>query len=40
LPLPADELTTGLWILTHPDLVRSARVNAFIQHFTEALSVP
>ena len=31
-------LTTGLWILTHPDLVRSARVHAFIQHFTEALS--
>ncbi len=40
LPLPADELTTGLWILTHPDLVRSARVNAFVQHFTAALSVP
>ena len=33
------ELTTGLWILTHPDLIRSARVHAFITHFTEALSV-
>ncbi len=40
LPLPVDELTTGLWILTHPDLVRSARVNAFVQHFTAALSAP
>jgi DNA-binding transcriptional LysR family regulator len=35
-----DELTTGLWILTHPDLVRSARVNAFVEHFTEALASP
>ena len=40
LQLPVDELTTGLWILTHPDLVRSARVNAFVRHFTEALSAP
>jgi DNA-binding transcriptional LysR family regulator len=30
------ELTTGLWILTHPDLVRSARVHAFIEHFSAA----
>ena len=35
-----DELTIGLWLLTHPDLVRSARVNAFIEHITEALAVP
>jgi len=34
------ELTTGLWILTHPDLVRSARVNAFVDHISEALVVP
>ena len=27
---PVAELTTGLWLLAHPDLVRSARVNAFI----------
>lgn len=32
------ELTVGLWILTHPDLVRSARVHAFIEHFSAALS--
>ena len=31
-------LTVGLWILTHPDLVRSARVHAFIEHFSAALS--
>jgi len=38
LEVPVDELTTGLWILTHPDLARSARVNAFVEHFTEALA--
>lgn len=38
LDAPTAELTTGLWILTHPDLVRSARVHAFITHFREALS--
>ncbi|MDH5352937.1 MAG: LysR family transcriptional regulator [Gammaproteobacteria bacterium] len=38
LDAPTADLTTGLWILTHPDLVRSARVHAFITHFTEALS--
>jgi DNA-binding transcriptional LysR family regulator len=37
---PTEELTTGLWILTHPDLVRSARVHAFIDHFSEALGSP
>jgi len=40
LELPTAELATGLWILTHPDLARSARVNAFVEHFTEALAVP
>lgn len=40
LELPTAELTTGLWVLTHPDLARSARVNAFVEHFTEALAVP
>ncbi len=34
---PVAEITTGLWILTHPDLARSARVHAFIDHFSEAL---
>jgi DNA-binding transcriptional LysR family regulator len=28
---------TDLWLLTHPDLVRSARVHAFVEHFCEAL---
>lgn len=37
---PTRELTTGLWILTHPDLVRSARVHAFIDHFSKALGSP
>ena len=35
---PTRELTTGLWILTHPDLVRSARVNAFMDYFGDALT--
>jgi DNA-binding transcriptional LysR family regulator len=34
---PIGEIATGLWILTHPDLARSARVHAFIAHFSEAL---
>lgn len=34
---PEAEITTGLWILAHPDLARSARVHAFIDHFSEAL---
>ena len=33
---PTRQLTTGLWAITHPDLVRSARVHAFIEHFSEA----
>jgi len=37
---PIAEVTTGLWILTHPDLARSARVHAFIDHFSEALASP
>ncbi len=40
LQVPVDTLNTGLWILTHPDLARSARVNAFVEHFTEALAIP
>ena len=35
--IPA-ELTTGLWLLTHPDLARSARVNAFIEHFANVVT--
>ena len=33
-------LNTGLWILTHPDLARSARVHAFVDHFSQALGAP
>jgi len=40
IDFPTGELTTGLWVLTHPDLVRSARVHAFIDHFSEALGSP
>ncbi|MEM6988730.1 MAG: LysR family transcriptional regulator [Pseudomonadota bacterium] len=34
-----DKLTIGLWALTHPDLARSARVRAFIEHVTASLSL-
>jgi DNA-binding transcriptional LysR family regulator len=37
---PIDEVATGLWLLTHPDLARSARVHAFMDHFTTALGSP
>ena len=40
LEAPTHELTTGLWILTHPDLVRSARVHAFVDHISAALGSP
>ncbi len=29
------EQSTGLWLLTHPELARSARVNAFMEHIRE-----
>ena len=37
LPMSIPELSIGLWLLTHPDLMRSARVNAFFEYFSEAL---
>ncbi len=37
IEVPTDSLTTGLWLLTHPDLVRSARVHAFMEHFSAVL---
>lgn len=37
LPASISELTTGLWLLTHPDLFRSAKVHAFMDHFEEAI---
>jgi DNA-binding transcriptional LysR family regulator len=38
LPIPVGELTTGLWLLTHPDLFRSGKVHAFMDHFEKAIS--
>ena len=37
LPIVIDELNTGLWLITHPDLIRSAKVHAFMDHFAAAL---
>ncbi|MBB3141051.1 LysR family transcriptional regulator [Halomonas organivorans] len=37
LGAPIPELATGLWLLTHPDLRRVARVKAFMEHLAEAL---
>lgn len=38
LEIDTSELTIGLWALAHPDLVRSARVHAFIEHLSQALA--
>ena len=38
LPVPVRELTTGLWLLTHPDLFRSSKVHAFMDHFEEGIN--
>jgi DNA-binding transcriptional LysR family regulator len=38
LDVDTSELGIGLWALTHPDLVRSARVHAFIEHLSRALA--
>jgi DNA-binding transcriptional LysR family regulator len=38
LDIDTSELAIGLWALTHPDLVRSARVHAFIEHLSRALA--
>ena len=40
LPVSAaiDELTTPLWILTHPDLRRTARIQAFMQGVGDAVA--
>lgn len=35
---PVKEMTTALWILTHPDLVRTARVRLFTQFMARALA--
>ena len=39
LAAPTSVLTIGLWVLTHPDLARSARVHAFMDHMTRELAV-
>ncbi len=33
-----EELSTPLWVLTHPDLRRTARIQAFMQHVGDALA--
>lgn len=38
LRAPTDDLETGLWVLTHLDLSRAARIRAFIQHMEEGLA--
>ncbi len=35
---PVDQLSTGLWLLTHSDLSHAARIRAFMDHMREALS--
>lgn len=37
LRAPVDEMTTALWVLTHADLARTARVHAFQEHVGKAL---
>jgi len=34
---PITALTTPLWLLTHPDLRRTARITALVQHLAQAL---
>lgn len=34
---PLPDLTTDLWVLTHPDLRHAARVRAFMEHVAEAI---
>lgn len=34
---PIPEMTTALWVLTHPDLARTARVRLFMDHVAAAL---
>lgn len=35
---PVENLSTGLWLLTHRDLANAARIRAFMDHMDEALS--
>ncbi|MGI9418691.1 MAG: LysR family transcriptional regulator [Geminicoccaceae bacterium] len=38
LDAPIEDLETGLWVLTHQDLGRAARIRAFIEHMEAALA--
>lgn len=38
LGAPADDLTIGLWVLTHRDLSHAARIRAFVDHMVKALA--
>ncbi len=38
LKAPMDDLGTGLWVLTHNDLSRAARIRAFIKHMEDGLA--
>lgn len=35
---PGEELSTGLWLLTHRDLAGAARIRAFMEHMDKALA--
>jgi arginine utilization protein RocB len=37
LETPAMDLKTHLWVLTHEDLIKAARIRAFVDHMTEAI---
>ncbi len=37
LEAPPDDLEIGLWVLTHEDLIKAARIRAFVDHVTEAI---
>jgi DNA-binding transcriptional LysR family regulator len=38
LPARSDDLTIGLWLLTHQDLSKVTRIRAFIEHMARALA--
>ncbi|MDH3660663.1 MAG: LysR family transcriptional regulator [Alphaproteobacteria bacterium] len=38
LDAPTDDLETGLWVLTHLDLSKAARIRAFMEHMETALN--
>jgi DNA-binding transcriptional LysR family regulator len=37
LDAPADDLKIGLWVLTHQDLIKAARIRAFVEHMSKAI---